>query len=350
MHYLICIAILLAGLARQESELTLLLVGDEAPPLHLVSAEEKQPVEFEEQAPRPTAVLFWATWSPQGREALAQLAALQERAGAESLRAIAVTTEPRGRVTAYMELHAGAFGEVELAVDRERRTFTAYMLSAVEKDVPQIFLIDREGRVAWIGHPFDGFHTAVEAFLAGDWSLEAHRRARLLLLQARKAALAGDRETLITVTHELSQVSPVYASYGVYHISLIAGDPERTKEAWVKGRALLEKYPLRADVANALAWFILDTEDLPGRDLELALAAARQANEQTEPVNPRYLHTLARAHFESDQFKEAVEAQTRAIEVAEATGAAALLDDLRQALRRYTAALQRAERRDPKGD
>lgn len=352
MHVLFAIATLLFALAAQEkpAELELLLVGDDAPPLHAVTAEEKKPVQLEEEAKRPTVLLFWATWSPPGRDALAQLADLHAELDPQKLRALAISTEPRGRVTAYRQRHAGELGEVTLAVDRDRGTFTSYMLQAVEKDVPQIFLIDAAGRIAWIGHPLDGFETALTQLLAGEWDIDTHRRARLMLLQARKAALEEQRDALIELTHKLAQVGPVYASYGVYHISLIATEAERAEEAWEKGRELIERYPQRPDVAHALAWFILDTDDLPSRDLELALAAAQQASEAAGGDNPRYLHTLARAHFELDQYEQAVETQRRAVELAEAAGPAELLEEFAAALRRYEARRQRVERRRKNDD
>jgi thiol-disulfide isomerase/thioredoxin len=345
MRTLLCILSLLFSWQAETPAAEVLLVGDAAPALEVVAAESKEPLGLEEEAKRVTVVLFWATWSPPGRVAMAQLANLQQQAGAEVLRAVAVSTEPRGRVTTYLNLHAGEFGEVEFACDPGRATFAAYMTKAVERDVPRVFILDREGAVAWIGNPEDGFHTALEGVLAGDWSLQAHRQARILLLKARAAAIKGEQESLIELTHQLSQISAVYASYGVYHVSLLAQDPERLDEAWTRGRELLEAYPERPDAAHALARFILDAEELPNRDLELALAAAEQAVERSEPLDPRTLHTLAQAHFLLKHHEQAVQVQARAVALAEELGDLALLEEMQPVLQRYTRRWERVKRR-----
>lgn len=344
MRLLTCTLTLIFSLVCRAEDLTLLLVGDEAPESHIVRAEDGEPISLEEEEQRLTVLLFWASWSPEAREALAHLVNLHERLGAEELRMIAISTEPRGRVNAYIKLHEGNFGDVEFACDQQRQTFTAYMLSAVEKDVPRAFVIDEEKRIAWIGHPSDGLETALSLMLAEDWSLEQHRRARLILLHARRAALDGERERLIELTHELSLMGPVYASYGVYHVSLLAGDEKRAEEAWQRGRELLERYPKRADVTEALALFVLDTEDLPQRDFELALAAAKQAAESREQPDPRSLYLVARAQAALGRIEEAIEVLKQAREVALEAEDTALAEHLERAIQRYERRLDRRAR------
>jgi len=65
---------------------------------------------------------------------------------------------------------------------------------------------------------------------------------------------------------------------------------------------------------NELAWTILDTPDLKNRDLDVALAIAKQAAEVSKYVDGPILDTLARAYFEKGNLDKAIEFQTKAVE------------------------------------
>jgi peroxiredoxin len=75
-----------------------------------------------------------------------RLNALQERFGEEDLLIVGVTNEDEARVRATMESAGMRYGVAlapDPAVDR------AYGVRAV----PRSFLLDRQGRVVWFGHP-----------------------------------------------------------------------------------------------------------------------------------------------------------------------------------------------------
>lgn len=65
---------------------------------------------------------------------------------------------------------------------------------------------------------------------------------------------------------------------------------------------------------NYLAWTILDAPELKNRDLDVALAIAKQAAEVSRHEDAAILDTLARAHFEKGDIDKAIEFQTKALE------------------------------------
>jgi tetratricopeptide (TPR) repeat protein len=65
---------------------------------------------------------------------------------------------------------------------------------------------------------------------------------------------------------------------------------------------------------NDIAWTILVTEGLKNRDLDVALALAKKANDMAHGQDGAILDTLARAHFEKGDLDKAVDLQTKAIE------------------------------------
>ncbi|MCK4872664.1 MAG: TlpA family protein disulfide reductase [Phycisphaerales bacterium] len=312
-----------------------LSIGDQAPPITVAHWLGDEPVHVEQGT--VYILTFWASWSDAGRASLAVLSRIQQGAKPTDVRVIAITTEPRGRVKAYLDRRGESLG-VAVACDDKRTTYRAYVEATAEHDVPIAFVIDREQRLAWIGHPLDGLEAAVAHIAAGEWDIEAHRTARVLLFQARDAAAAGETDRLLGLLDRIARISDVYASHGLHRVAILAGELGRYEDAWQAGRDLIERCPDRADVCRGLAWFILDTNDLAERDLQLALAAAQTANDATGSRDPIVLATLARAHFTLGAVDKAVQTQALAVKCAEEAANASLAAHLREALDVYTAA------------
>jgi hypothetical protein len=67
---------------------------------------------------------------------------------------------------------------------------------------------------------------------------------------------------------------------------------------------------------NGVAWMIVDPEfDTTGRDLDLALKAAKRADELAEGKKPEVIDTLARVYFLRGDVADAVRLQKRAVEL-----------------------------------
>ena len=80
----------------------------------------------------------------------------------------------------------------------------------------------------------------------------------------------------------------------------------------------------------------------PGPDLDLALSAAKRAEELTGSKNASILDTVGRVLFEKGSVKEAVSTQKRAVELADPREKA----QFEEALREFEAALKPADSED----
>jgi tetratricopeptide (TPR) repeat protein len=175
----------------------------------------------------------------------------------------------------------------------------SWMDAAGRNGIPTVFIVDREGRVAWIGHPMDGMDEALAKIVDGSFDLDAARQAEAREQAAMEVA-------------------------GKYGEKLRQGDLAGAQELL---RAELEG-PLweRPDLLNFVAWTLVDPKNkLEGqRDLDLALKAAERANELTKGEDASTLDTLARVHFTRGDVDRAVALQRDAVAKAPLSQKAAL--------------------------
>lgn len=184
-----------------------LLPGDPAPPLAVSAWLRGGPVGAFEPG-QVYLVDFWASWCGPCVASLAHLARLEERfvpIAQGRLTIVALTAiDPDNPRTAIERLlrERGASMPTTVAIDRGTDSTDAYRRAAREQALPRAFVVDGEGRVAWIGHPKDA-GGVLEEVLAGRWDLERARVDRGALLENRRSArealgrlAAGDRRAV----------------------------------------------------------------------------------------------------------------------------------------------------------
>ena len=87
---------------------------------------------------------------------------------------------------------------------------------------------------------------------------------------------------------------------------------------------------------NQLAWMLATGVAGPGPDLDLALSAAKRAEELTESKDASILDTVGRVLFKKGNIEDAIAIQKKAIEIAGAD----LKEQLEASLKEYEAALK----------
>jgi tetratricopeptide (TPR) repeat protein len=105
-----------------------------------------------------------------------------------------------------------------------------------------------------------------------------------------------------------------------YHLQfqiLVKEKPDQGAKACLIAKKLSELKKDDPELLNELAWFILDTENLKNRDLDVAMAIAKQAAEVSKHESSMILDTLARAYYEKKDLDKAIEFQTKAVEKGE---------------------------------
>nr|WP_314560183.1 TlpA disulfide reductase family protein [uncultured Pseudomonas sp.] len=166
-----------------------LIIGDLAPQLRLNEFIKGEP--FEIFAPETVYVIeFWATWCGPCQRAIPHLTALQCRYPAVVVLGVAVAWDTPEEVRAFVETRGEAMGyrvALDLPALKGQRNWTraTWCDASYQLGIPSSFIVDRAGRVVWMGHPLD-LDASLDAVVSGDFDLEGHALAHVSWLQRNK--------------------------------------------------------------------------------------------------------------------------------------------------------------------
>lgn len=163
-------------------------VGDPAPPLRTGAWIQGEPV-AKFAGGQAYLVEFWATWCGPCRVAIPRLNEIATRFNDRGLVVIGQNAyeEDDSAVAPFVE-SMGDTMTYPVALDDKRTSPDGAMaetwLEAAGRDgIPCSFLVDKQGRIAWVGHPMDLNDTVIEQVLAGTFDI-----ARAATLDAEQAA------------------------------------------------------------------------------------------------------------------------------------------------------------------
>jgi thiol-disulfide isomerase/thioredoxin len=173
-------------------------LGDAAPPLKIAEWVKGNPVDLAAVKGKQVVVVeFWATWCPPCRTSIPHLTEMQKKF--KDVIFIGVTDEEVATVKKFVTKMGDQMDYV-VAVDANRKTSAGYMEAFGEGGIPHAFIVDKEGRIVWHGHPMDGLDKAVAEVLAGKLDLNKAKQrdsARQKLEAFYKAAGEGRDEAKI---------------------------------------------------------------------------------------------------------------------------------------------------------
>lgn len=323
-----------------------LSIGDPAPPLDLKEFIKGKPVAIEKG--RVYVIEFWATWCGPCVESIPHLTKLQEKH--KNIHIIGISDEDAATVKPFVEKMgdkmdyrvaidkpAGAAGNAKPdkqgAEESEGRTARAWMDASGQSGIPTAFIVGREGRIAWLGHPIE-MDKVLEEVVAGTFDLQAaakeYKEKQTLIRKLRdlRTRIAeaqrdgGDKAVLKLLDEAILDSAKLEPTLGLHRFALLCKDQAKNAEAVEYGRRLVDR--VVRDDFNALgnlAWLVVQPETpKPTPALaKLALQAALRADALAERKDANTADTLARAYFVNGNAKKAVETQERALKLAVGT-------------------------------
>jgi len=315
-----------------------LMLGDPAPAIQVAEWVQGTPVTRFEPG-KVYVVEFWATWCGPCKIAIPHLNELSkqyagqvqfvgvsvwERIDEDSPYSVPQFVKKMGDKMTYT-----VAADLVKPSEDDGPMAASWMQAAGQNGIPAAFIVNREGRIAWIGNPLGGIDAPLADIVAGKWDLEAvakkyaqDMRLQGVLPKLREEITRAKKTkdfagALRTIESAVAQDPGLESYFGTTKYFLLL-DTQRTADAAVYGQRLVTQ--VLADNAmqlNSLAWTIVE----PGGkvkhgDYALAVKAAERAVALLEGRDASTMDTLGLALFKSGQVARAIEVQEKAVALA----------------------------------
>ena len=265
-------------------------------------------------------VEFWATWCGPCLMSMPHIAELQTKYG-DKVQIVGVTDEEPQVVEEFLKKMAPGGQQTweqlltyRLALDANGGTNAAWMQAAGQQGIPCAFIVGRQGKVEWIGHPMT-IDKPLQQVVDGTWDIQRGKRESVLRESVNEALTQGNFQRALNLADELLQLDA--AESGAQTIRIMALFAlGRSDEANAAVAAVIEREQEDAAVLNQLAWLLATGIEKGDVDLQQALRAAERAVELDGGRDANSLDTLARVHFRLEQYEQAISRQRQAIEQA----------------------------------
>jgi thiol-disulfide isomerase/thioredoxin len=139
-------------------------LGDPAAPLAIKEWVKGNPVDVKD-GKNIYVVEFWATWCPPCRRSIPHLTEIQKKFKDKGVVVVGVSDEAPATVKPFVQKMAGQM-DYTVAIDDGRKSNRGYMLAYGQNGIPHSFIVGKDGKVVWEGHPMDGLDEALARLVA----------------------------------------------------------------------------------------------------------------------------------------------------------------------------------------
>ncbi len=278
------LSVVLAGAGRvQSAELG---IGDQAPKLDVGKWVKGDAVKVGAQGGGVVVVEFWATWCGPCIASIPHLSEVQRDYGPKGVTVVGVSKFDEGNTQVMVEEFVAKQGDklgYRIAFEKEPNTYDAYMEAADQHGIPTAFIVDKKGRIAWIGHPMIGLDRALDEILAGKYDLVVARKIFDLKAKMSEAWMERDFEAVLKLADERIVIKP--DDTGAYRskFRVFLEELDKPKEARIAAAKVIELAQRDADTLASFAGELVDAEDKHALN-KMAMQAVKRALE-LQPEN-----------------------------------------------------------------
>jgi thiol-disulfide isomerase/thioredoxin len=319
-------------------------VGDNAPPLSVSGWVKGDKVNAFEPG-KLYVVEFWATWCTPCRTSIPHLTELQKKYKDVTFIGVSILEDDFEGVAPFVK-SMGDKMDYRVAIDEvpagkssnEGKMAQQWLEASGEQGIPTAFLVSKDGRIAWIGHPL-AMEVPLERLVSGEWDIakaaaerkqgkERDQKISQLVANLNRARSAADAAKFLPEIDQAIIEVPEAAQYFIRRkLGILLSTDEQQAVAFADemGSRQFAKDPA---MLNELAWTLIDPQERPKPDTKAtttALKLAKASCELSEYNDPMALDTLALAYFRMGNAAKALEIQEKAIGLAE--------DDLKEEFR-----------------
>jgi tetratricopeptide (TPR) repeat protein len=213
--------------------------------------------------------------------------------------------------------------------DEKGAMASTWMDAADQHGIPTAFVVNKEGRIAWIGHPMtmkeqlwddvlNNRYDMAKAIADYEKAQETQKQMSELsrrLNTAMRDKQWGDAEAALKEIEKANPESSLNVQAMRFEILLQQKDYDK---AYAMAKSISEAHPDVAPLQNRLAWTLVARPGLEKRDTALAETIALRANKAAGEKDPAILDTLARAQFMNGKKEEAAATEKKAMDLADA--------------------------------
>lgn len=227
----------------------------------------------------PVLVDFWATWCGPCKTSIPHLTEMQKKFKDKGVIFVGISDEKPATVLPFVQKMGDKMDYV-VACDEERKSSDGYMQAYGQGGIPTAFIVGKDGKVLWFGHPMAELEATLEKIVAGKYDLKtaiAKDEARAVLSDYQKLSAKGD-----------DQAKPL-------------------------GRKLLASAGTDIDALCELAFNVAAAMSNKHRDFALANEALDKAEKSAAGKDHRILGTRSVVRFESGKELEGLELAREAV-------------------------------------
>lgn len=341
-----------------------LRVGDPPPPIVVGRWVKGDPVKEIEKG-KVTIIDFWATWCDPCIRSFPHLSALAKKypgkltiIGVDSFEREKIADKYYPMVTKFV-VEQGDRMSYSVAIDGQAGTMrNTWMDAASQTSIPTAFVIDRSGKIAWIGNPLGRLDEVVDKIISGtfDPSLEAGRPKTVTEHFDEMSAAIHKAEAAKRYPEAVAAIDKLLSERGgdnflpYERLSDLAHYDQAGARKYVSQlvETIFKDNPL--ELSN-LAWMLLEEKGpIRNPDLTQILRMAEHAVKVSSDypsimgsLAANVVDTLALAYFRAGRLTDAVDTQKKAIKMASAerTYEPSMLTEMKCRLEKFEKAIKK---------
>lgn len=339
------------SLAQKPGHPAELMVGDNAPKLEVAKWVKGGAVDSLQKG-RIYVVEFWATWCGPCKASIPHLTELQKKFG-DKATFIGVSSfendwsgvEPFvAKEGDQMDYHV-AMDKIDRPTDRDGFMAKNWMEAAHQPGIPTAFVIGKDGKIAWIGHPMameeplsqiiDG--TFDEAAFSATYAAQIQKMvdednspANKLMTEFSREARAKQWKEALATLDKLATMPGREMQVNILRLEVYGASGDAAGYSALGKKLMAGAAKNDGVLLNSIAWGIVDPKSkLSPRDLDLAKAAAERSVELAQRKDPASLDTLAWTYHWIGDNDKAAELESEALSKADPSDKANYEDTLK---------------------
>jgi len=307
---LLALAVAWSATSVASSQDSKLKVGDQAPAITVAEWIQGDVTGLENG--KVNLVEFWATWCGPCKKSIPHLNRLYSDHAAKGLVIIGISDEKPEVVTPFVKQRGSAMS-YPVGVDSNEQTKQAWSKAAGQEGIPHAFLVSRDGKIVWIGHPMDDeLERILPKALAGKYDPILEKRAKPLLEAAERAARQRNYREAYGHLDKVIDMDPrIFSGVVLERYELMLTGEKNQQAAHDYLAAKVQSYSTDPATLAEIATALVNDPALTPRDLPLASEAA-DLMMTSGPDRPESLAVLAMVQFADGKVDDAVENQQQA--------------------------------------